>query len=252
MKSVIVIKNLDALYDYLVNFWSQLSSEIIEERGSFNMALSGGRTPYPFYSKLALQKSDWQRINVFMVDERVVPLNSNESNFHNIERALLNKVDIPENNIFPINTNLHSFELSIEDYNRELNYFFKHSNGGEVGFDFILLGLGTDGHTASLFPGTKALTERYSLAAAGYAPKAPVERITMTYPLINSSENILFLITGGNKREIVKKLLVERDETLPAAGISSDKGRIYYLIDKDAAADLELDSLDPDQFEIVQ
>lgn len=252
MKSVIVVKGLEELYEHLLRLWREIRENALDEKNIFNMALSGGRTPYPFYSKLALQKADWSRTNIFMVDERVVPLNSNDNNYHNAERVLFSKINIAESHLYPINTNLHSFELSIEDYNRELKFFFNHNTGGVAGFDFILLGLGRDGHTASLFPGTKALNERYDLATAGYAPSPPVERITMTYPLINSSDNIIFLISGAAKKGIVKRLIEDRDSSLPASEISPVEGKLYYLIDKEAASELDLDGLDKSRYEVVK
>lgn len=187
---------------------------------------------------------DWQLVHFFWGDERFVPSTNAASNYHMTEVALLNALELQNGNIHPVHTELESAEAAAAAYEREIVSFFSPAPGELPKFDLILLGLGTNGHTASLFPHSKALKEKSRLVVAEYIDEVKQSRITLTAPVINAARDVLFLVTGAEKASVVKEILFGPIDTdrLPAQLIHPNSGTATWLLDRAAAAQLPKDS----------
>lgn len=221
-----------------------LSEQAFSTRGRFTIALSGGSTPRELYDLLATRefarRFDWATTYIFWGDERGVPPESRDSNYHLAVEALLNRVPIPHANIFRIHGELPPQEAATR-YDQVLHEFFvSRLHMAETRFDVVLLGIGADGHTASLFPNTVALGERERWAVTNRTPAAPFERVTLTYPVLNAAANLFFLVTGAEKADAVARTLSDgaRVNDTPAAGIQLRRGDLRWLIDEPAAVKL--------------
>ena len=213
--------------------------------GPFALNLSGGSTPKRLYEVLASDivrvKIDWQRVHLFFGDERFVPHDHPDSNYGMVREALVRHVPIPEENVHAIDTSAASPDEAAAAYERTLKAFL----GKETldiwrpVFAVTLLGLGDDGHTASLFPGTAALHERDRWVTAVVGAK-PEPRITMTYPVLDSSRAVIFLASGEGKRAMLKRLL-DRDPSIPASGVAP-QGEFLVFCDEAALGDPTLSS----------
>jgi 6-phosphogluconolactonase len=208
--------------------------------GVFTLALSGGGTPRRLYELLAgapyCDVFPWQRTHLFWGDERFVPHDDESSNYRMVRDAMLSRAPIPATNIHPVPTEGLTPEAAASDYERELKSFYgaAHLDPARPLFDVNLLGLGPDGHTASLFPGTAVLEERERWVAAVVGPKPT--RITLTYPALESSRHVAFLVAGKEKREIFRRF--QRGEhTLPAARLRPT-GTLHVFADAAAAPDM--------------
>jgi len=215
----------------------------IRERGTCSVALSGGETPRAVYRQLAgpeLSRSiDWSRIHVFFGDERLVPPGHPQSNFSMARQELLSQVAIPEENVNRIRGEL-SGDDAVKDYRSRLLAFFGDKRPR---FDLILLGLGGDGHTASLFPDSPALDVERETVAAAISPVPPERRVTLALPVINNAREILFLVSGENKAAIVREVLGADlpAKKLPAAMVKPARGDLVWLLDSGAASQLPLE-----------
>ena len=215
-----------------------LVERIAGTTGPFALNLSGGSTPKHFYELLASEhyreSVDWGRVHVFFGDERFVPHDHEDSNYRMADEALLAKVPIPEGNVHPVRTDLASPEAAAAAYEETLKTFYGKATLDipRPLFAFTLLGLGEDGHTASLFPGTAALGERVKWVTSIIGAK-PEPRISMTYPILDSSAVTVFLVAGAGKREILARVL-DRDPALPASLIDP-QGEFYVFCDEAAA-----------------
>lgn len=213
----------------------------IQERGRFAVALSGGSTPKRLFELLAqdpyLEEVDWQNVHFFWSDERYVPPTDPASNYRMAAIALLSSLELPAVNIHRVQTELAPAGAAAEAYEREILALFRPGPGEVPKFDLVLLGLGTNGHTASLFPHSKALHENSRLVVADYVEEVSQWRITMTASLINSAQNVLFLVTGGEKAQVVKDVLfgMPNAEQLPAQLIQPSPGTSVWLMDRAAA-----------------
>jgi 6-phosphogluconolactonase len=236
-KEVIIFKTIDDMADFVVDQWKTISEKAIKNKKLFCVALSGGKTPVFLYKKLSHKKTlPWDKTHIFIVDERFVPYENEENNFHMINDALLSHVSIPKENVHAIATEEYTSQAAAEKYEMELLSFFKN-NTAPPQFDLILLGIGEDGHTASLFPGTPAVKEKKRFAvAAAPLDKIKNERITITLPVINNAENVMFLVTGGNKAKIVKEVIEGKNNLLPAAIVEPKNGRLFFLLDERAGS----------------
>jgi 6-phosphogluconolactonase len=211
-----------------------LLEQAIAREGAVSIGLSGGSTPKRLYERLASAewrgRMPWERIHLFWGDERFVPPDHPDSNQGMVRRAMLDRVPIPPGNIHPVPTD-GTPESAAARYEAELRRF-ADTRPGEPLFDIQLLGLGPDGHTASLFPGNPALLERKAWVLAVLGAK-PEPRITLTYPALNSSRAAAFLVAGEEKREILARLRAG-DRALPAAGLGP-AGPVAILADRAAA-----------------
>ena len=193
-------------------------AEAAAGKGFFSVVLSGGGTPIPFLRELAAQKGlDWSRIFFFFADERLVDRKSKNSNFRAANDLLFSKAPIPRSNIFAVPVSKGPGAAAA--YEKMVWGFFK-SRGGRLSFDLVFLGLGTEGHTASLFPGSPALREKKKLAVSTLAPAyaPPRKRITLTLIALNSAKTAVFLVAGKEKKEILTALASAK-KNLPASRI---------------------------------
>jgi 6-phosphogluconolactonase len=203
----------------------------------FGLCLSGGSTPKRVYELLADSGAslDWQKVHLFWGDERFVPADHRDSNFRMAREALIDHVPIPAAQVHPVPTNSASPEEAAASYEATLQGFYgsKTLDPERPLFDVTLLGLGEDGHTASLFPGTKALDERDAWVTSIVGVK-PEPRISLTYPALQSSNVIVFIVSGAKKRDILARVLAN-DMTLPAARLAT-RGTIHIFADCAATA----------------
>jgi len=209
----------------------------VRERGRFSVALSGGNTPRTVYSLLANEHKQlpWDRIHIFFGDERHVPPDDPESNFRMASESLLSKVPIPQNNVHRIRAELDA-EAAAMQYEQELREFFHLMDHDWPRFDLIFLGLGDDGHTASLFPGSKALSNESSRVAANWVEKFQTSRITLTFPVLNHAAEIVFLVSGAGKARILSEVLRPGVRKFPAQNVQPENGRLLWLVDQDAGS----------------
>lgn len=216
----------------------RLARESIADHGRFSVALAGGSTPKAMYELLAAEplrsQVDWTRVLAFFGDERSVPPDHKDSNYRMAEQALLSKVPIPGDNVYRMRGEIDANEAARE-YGLTLKELF-----GDGGLDLVLLGMGDDGHTLSLFPGTAAVGEREHRVVANYAEKSTTGkswRITMTAPFVNRARNVLVAVTGAGKAGRVKEVLEgPRDpDRLPIQLIQSAGGSMTWLLDTGAA-----------------
>lgn len=221
----------------------KLRRQALEERGRFLLALSGGRTPEQLYHRLATVStgSEWTSTDFFFSDERCVPPEHSESNFHLAEQALFRPLNIPQPHIHRMRGEHPDPDTAAREYEDVLQAVTNTARGGWPHLDLVLLGVGNDGHTASLFPGTDALHERRRWVTVGHAPSDPPRRLTLTLGVINQATVVLFLASGESKAGIVKTILEpqqESDRQLPAALVRPERGRLIWVLDRAAAAKL--------------
>lgn len=208
-----------------------LANKAISERGRFTLALSGGETPRTLYEILARDYHDtidWQHVHLYWGDERYVPHDDPASNYRMARETLIDRIPIPQENIHPIPTSFANPEDAARAYASELN--------PTMPLDLVLLGLGEDGHTASLFPGTFD-PEDYRLVIVTHSPKPPPVRISMTVRAINEARNVFFLVSGGEKREILERVLADRDGKYPASCVAP-LGKPTWFVDEAAQNDI--------------
>ncbi len=223
------------LADFFISRWRENSSRSIRERGKFTAALSGGKSPVEIYSRLSRAGGlDWGRTFIFQVDERLVPRTSADSNFNMIKSTLLNRIRIPAGNVFPVPVEESTPQLAAERYEAEIKSFFGLRPGEFPVFDLISLGIGEDGHTASLFPGSPALDEKEHIVAAVHPGGGMHDRITLTLPVLNRAREVIFAVKGKEKAHIFKKV-VDGDRNCPAALVVPD-GELLFVADMEAAA----------------
>jgi 6-phosphogluconolactonase len=208
------------------------------ERGRVLLVLSGGSTPLPVYERLVKLAIPWARIHLFWGDERCIPPEDEQSNYGNARRALLGKVPIPEKNVHRIQVELGPKEAA-EVYEDELRKFF---GADQPVMDLVLLGVGSDGHTASLFPGGPELSEEQRWVAHSQPPpgtEPDLPRVTMTLSIINQARAVLFLAAGKDKRPVVSSVLrVLGNGSEVPAGMVKPRGELAWFIDRQAAPGL--------------
>lgn len=214
-------------------------------RGVARIAISGGSTPQATFKLLAdpaqpfLATVPWDKLQLFWVDERCVPPDHPESNYGVCRELLLTKVPIPESNVFRMEGELNPEEAASR-YESALRNIMKLEGAESPAFDLVALGMGPDGHTASLFPETEALNELGRLVVANHVPQKDTWRITLTWPVINQAIEVAFEVEGKGKTDVVAEVLTgPRDpDRLPSQLIRPANGKLLYLLDEDAAAKL--------------
>jgi 6-phosphogluconolactonase len=219
----------------------RIAGDSIDRTGRFSLALAGGNTPTTLYQLLGgehCDKIDWSSTHLFWGDERFISSESEESNFNKAYRALISRIPIPEQNVHPIQTDDIVPDMASKIYEKELKDFFqlKNSIKNYTTFNLVILGLGVDGHTASLFPGDPVLYEREGLVKNVKAPRKYLtrNRITLTLPTINSAERVYFLVSGPEKKEILRKVLNESGSAntpLPAELVRPNGELLWFVTD---------------------
>jgi len=219
----------------------ELAREAIAARGVFHLALAGGSTPKTLYRLLAQPRHaariEWSRVHVWFGDERCVPYDHPDSNYRMAREALLDRVPLPPAQIHPMPTALSRLRLGATEYARLLRMLLPRDPAGHPVFDLVLLGMGPDGHTASLFPGTCGLHERERLVAAAYVDKLHAWRITLTLPAINAARHVMFLIAGAEKAAPLAHAMAGAVPPLPVQRVAPS-GELEWWLDTAAAAQL--------------
>jgi 6-phosphogluconolactonase len=240
---LVIFPESDTLSHEAARLVVQLAQEAIVTRGRFTLALAGGSTPRKLYSLLASspyrEQINWSEVEIFWSDERCVPPEDPESNYRMAYETLLSKVPLPGERIHRMPAELPDREAAAQHYVEELRRVF--GTAGTPSFDLIQLGMGPEGHTASLFPHQAALHERQRLVVPVSVPKPPPERLTFTPPLLNAARHVLFLVTGADKAEAVHAVLEGdyRPDDYPAQIVRPTAGQVTWLLDQAAAAALQ-------------
>ena len=235
-----IYKKTDELVDELAKWIADYISTTLQKQNRFTIALSGGKTPKNLYRTLSGEpysaKIEWNKMHIFWGDERVVPFTDESNNAKMAYENLLNKVDVPTANIHIMKTDLPS-EIAAQEYEEILHDYF-----GETGtsFDLILLGMGKDGHTLSLFPGSSLLTEQKNCVNAVYVEGQKMYRITLMPSIVNRAASIIFLVTGAEKSKTLWNILEGPYDpvNLPAQVIQPANGELHWFLDNDAASEL--------------
>jgi 6-phosphogluconolactonase len=234
--AVHVHDDTEKLFEEVAHFLVHCIQESIEARGRCRLALAGGRTPRRLYRRLARkdlrEKIRWRSVELFWGDERCVPLDNRESNFHMVWVSLIQPLGLSLNRVHPIDGHLDP-DLAAEIYAETL---------GEQPLDLVLLGMGEDGHTASLFPYTPDLLAEQRRVIATESTFSPIERVSLSLRALNEARSVAFLVTGRGKARRVAQVIRQLEQgtpTLPAAMVQPSSGDLHWFVDRAAAAELE-------------
>jgi 6-phosphogluconolactonase len=235
--SVRVFPDRRALDEFMIGEWSVLCRAAVDRKGRFAAALSGGETPVDFYARLSFSGSDlpWNETHIFLADERCVPLDHPDSNYRMIAANLLRRVPIPSKNVHPVAADKGA-RAAAERYEKDLRRFFGLAGDNAPRFDLIMLGLGADGHTASLFPGDPGAAETHRLTVPVFRPAPDHDRVSLTLPVINEAEAVVFMVIHAAKAAALKAVLEGPAPAMPAAMVDPRSGPALFLVDRDAAA----------------
>jgi 6-phosphogluconolactonase len=219
------------------------ANEAVKARGRFTIALSGGSTPKNLFNLLATNARNalpWDRMYFFWGDERHVPPTDPDSNYRMADEVMLSKVPVPAGNVFRMDAENPDAARVAEDYEKTLRKFFQLAPGDVPQFDLILLGMGPDGHTASLFPGTAALQEKSRLVVSNWVEKLKTNRLSFTLPVLNAARCVAFLVSGTDKASVLKTVLEENasGEQYPAKLVNPSAGKLIWFLDRAAASAL--------------
>ena len=222
------------------------AGEAVAARGCFTVALSGGSTPRRLYERLASARSSgpavpWPQTHIFWGDERLVPPGHLDSNYRMAREVLLDRIALPADQIHPIPSDAGDATEAASKYEAELRAFFSSTTGEAPRFDLILLGLGNDGHTASLFPGSDAVGEKTRWVIGHRVEGIPHDRVTLTFPVLNNAARVVFLVSGSDKAGALQSVLEGDDpiDRVPARGVRPTRDGLLWLVDRDAARQLQ-------------
>jgi 6-phosphogluconolactonase len=244
MVEVVRLGDSEAVAREAADHWVRIAQAAVAERGSFSIALSGGSTPARLYELMASEpwrsQVPWAATFVFWGDERRVPASDPQSNYHLASEMLLRHVPIPAQQVFPMD-GVGLASSAARSYEDALWRHFRYERREWPRFDLVLLGVGQDGHVASVFPGTRAVSDLTNKVLVYSVPRLNTERITLTLPVLNHARHVLFLVTGSEKAEIVRKVLKgpHQPATYPAQAVRPVDGDAIWLIDEEAAAELD-------------
>lgn len=244
MKTIKISDSIEDLNRFAAESIVETANQSIEKRGQFTIALAGGSTPKSLYQLLAgdefKNKIDWSKVFFFFGDERNVLPENEESNFRMANENLFAPLQVSEKNVFRWQTELKDAQEIAGKYQQAAKKFFALDDKELPRFDIILLGMGDDGHTASLFPFTVGLDEKEKIAVANPVEKLNTTRLTLTFPVINNARNVIFLVKGADKAEILKAVLEGefQPDKLPSQNVKPVNGNLFWLIDKEAARHL--------------
>ena len=226
------------------DFLVQVIQETVVKEGRVALCLSGGSTPRELYSLLSCppycHEIPWKKVHIFWGDERHISLDEPDNHYRMAMNLFLSKVPIPPHNIHRMVVEIAEPDRVAKEYEFHLRTFFGLPDDGIPQFDLIFLGMGADGHTASLFPGTTALNERKRLVVSNYVPRLGLFRMTLTLPVFNQGRKVVFLVSGTSKSAMLKTVLQDSKgkSLLPAQMVCPVSGEVLWLVDKDAASRL--------------
>ena len=239
--------DIQATAEAAAAFVRKVGEEAVRSKGRFCIALSGGTTPEALYKALTVpalvDRFDWSRTIFFFSDERCVPPDDPRSNYALAAKTLFTPLNILPSQVYRMAGESSDPEVAASEYERQLRLATKAAPSAQPSLDLVFLGLGEDGHTASLFPGASILRDQQRTIAATKSPKDPPDRLTMTLAAINRASVILFLVTGAGKARVVRSVLhpqTEADRQLPASLVKPEEGRLIWFIDRAAAAELPM------------
>ncbi|HZH02470.1 MAG TPA: 6-phosphogluconolactonase [Myxococcaceae bacterium] len=244
MSELRICQTADALARESAEYLVERAIETVKARGRWTVALSGGSTPerlFQCWAEPALRdRMPWAQVHLFWGDERHVPPDHEDSNYGMALRAFISSVPITEANVYRMPAENSDAATAAAAYEETLRRFFALPNNAFPRFDLMLMGLGPDGHTASMFPGNDALTEGRRWVVAPYVPQFSTYRISITFPVINAAEEVMMLVSGESKAPAVKEVREgPRDPLrLPAQAIAPRNGRMIWWLDRSAARDL--------------
>jgi 6-phosphogluconolactonase len=233
---IAIAPNGDQAVDFAVTNFIEIGTKAIHERGAFHVALSGGSTPRAIFAKLTSNQLDWSKVHVYWGDERAVSPDDPQSNYKMAIDAAFNRLPVPKNQIFRMEAEDEINENAVR-YQEILK-----QNLPEGKFDLVMLGMGDDGHTASLFPGTHALTDKREWVAANYVPQKNCWRMTLTYPCINHARSIVIYVIGKDKAKMLEIVLDGPYSPLdfPIQGVGSPSHKPLWVLDAAAASALDI------------
>jgi 6-phosphogluconolactonase len=240
-----IYENLDALSHQAAAWFVQHVTEAVNARGVARVAISGGSTPKRMFELLAdpaqpyLAQMPWHKLELYWVDERCVAPDDKDSNYHMTNEALLSKVPLPAPQIFRMEGELPPEEAA-NRYEATIRNQFRLEGAELPVFDIIALGMGDDGHTASLFPHTDGINEMMRVVIANHVPQKDTWRITLTWPVLNLGRSVFFLIQGADKAHVLRTMLLGRrdPDTIPSQLVRPQSGVLSLLLDEEAAAEL--------------
>lgn len=249
MKTVKKFPDVEQLNRFAAEKFIEIAERAIDNSGNFAVALAGGSTPKSLYQLLSsdefANKVDWSKVFFFFGDERNVLPDDTESNYRMANENLFVPLQILAANVFRWRTEINKSEATAADYESTIQNFYQENNKNFIirddcafpVFDLILLGMGDDGHTSSLFPETDALKETKKIAVANRVEKLNTTRLTLTYPVINNAANVIFLIKGADKAETLQEVLEGKyqPEKYPSQAVKTHNGDLFWLIESEAA-----------------
>ena len=252
--NLLISKDLARLATAACSEFVRIAENSIAQRGCFRVALSGGSTPVALYKELVNADLDWDRTFFFFGDERNVPAEDEQSNYRLADEHLFQPLKIDPERVFRWRTEVGAPDAVAEDYRTQLHIGWLKGmpsdetvEGGvltlmanDLRFDLIILGMGTDGHTASLFPGTMALQFTSEIAVANWVPQLDQWRFTLSFTAINNARNVMFMVSGREKAAALKAVIEGKPdpEKLPAQSVKPVDGELFWLLDRDAASEL--------------
>lgn len=234
-----IFENIDALYAALEEQWHSVAQAAIADHGAFHVALAGGNTPRNFYAKLALHtdidRQCWQNTHIYFGDERCVPQQDEQSNFRMAHEALFSVAPLLAEHIHAMFSADIPLQENVAAYAALLQDVLPQNDDGFPVFDLVLLGMGEDGHTASLFPGTDILHETKQSVAAQFVPKLDAWRMSLTFPTINAARHVAVLVAGGSKAKILSDISLSRSSAQYPIQQVDPVGQLDWYLDSDAA-----------------
>jgi len=240
--SPLVFPNADSLARAAAVQLMELSADAVADRGVFHLALSGGSTPKKLYTLLAQDPAfatfPWAKTQIYFGDERHVPPDDKDSNFRMTRESLLSTGRVPEANVHRVCAELGDAAQAAAEYETEIRRHFTDSGDPVPRFDAVLLGMGPDGHTASLFPGSAGLEEKEKWVIANWVEKFKTHRITFTYPLLNAARVVLLLVAGADKAPMIRQVLGDAKGVYPVERVEPRDGVKIWMLDEAAAAEL--------------
>lgn len=229
----IIWEDAESLSEAAAYFFIQRCAESIADHGYFAVALSGGSTPKRLFQLLAappfVSTIPWNKVFLFWGDERFVPQDHEDSNYRMTKETLLDHIDIPSKNIFPVPVKGKPAACAAK-YEQQIKKFFKD----KPVFDLVMLGMGDDGHTASLFPGTSILEEKKKWISEVWVENKQTFRISFTYRLINKASHVLLLVAGEAKAKVISDIKTGKKDIYPVQGVEPKKGTVIWMLDKKA------------------
>ena len=241
---VIIERSAAQATEFAASMFKSIVSEAVEKDGFANLALAGGTTPHALYRRLAssaatIDEVPWESIEIFFGDERDVPHDDVESNYYMAQKTLLNHIPVEPSRVHPMQADAEDIFAAAEEYEQTVRQIVPPDDKGNPRFTLILLGMGGDGHTASLFPGCdEVLDEPRKLVKGHVVPVLGRHRMTFTFPIINAAQHVMLMITGDDKAPAVQKLLSEDEEVrmqVPASRVMPVDGMLTIVLDESAA-----------------